>query len=141
MQRAYKEYNVDGDANPITNDEWREEVSAKADKFIATFDKVCCKHEVKKVHQPSSSPEFPRKLKMMQKTVHKYSKRYHAALDCNQTPDESTCVWLAWAQTRFKKAKKAWQVRMQQQFYSHVADDFVANDQTTSMFGAVYGPK
>jgi hypothetical protein len=112
MQKAYQEYNVDGNADPITSDEWRAKVSAEADKFIDTFDKVCCKHQVKNVHWPGSSPEFPWKLRMIQQTVHKYSKWYHAALDCNRTPDESTCVWLAHAQTHFKKAKKAWQVRM-----------------------------
>ena len=114
MQRAYQEYDVDGDADPIANDEWRAEVSAEADKFIATFDKVCCKHDVKKVHRPGSNPEFPWKLRMLQQTVHKYSKWYHAALDCNQTPDESTCIRLARAQNRFKKAKKAWHVTVGQ---------------------------
>jgi hypothetical protein len=112
MQKAYQEYNVDGNTDPIAGDEWRAEVSDEADKFIDTFDKVCCKHKVKNVHWPGSSPEFPWKLRMIQQTVHKYSKWYHAALDCNRTPDESTCVQLAHAQTHFKKAKKAWQVRM-----------------------------
>ena len=128
MQHAYDEVAVDGDHVAIATDEQRAEVSAEADKFIATFDKVCCKHDVKKVHRLGSRPEFPRKLKLLQQTVHRYSKRYHTALDCNRTPDESTCIRLAWAQTHFKKAKKAWQVRMRQQFYSRVADDFVAHD-------------
>ena len=128
MQRAYGEYNVDGDSAPIADDELKAEVSAKADEFIATFDQVCRKHEVKKVHRPGSMPEFLRKLRELQQTVHKYSKRYHADLDCDRTPDESTCVRLARAQNCFKKAKKAWQVRVQQQFYACVANDFVAND-------------
>jgi hypothetical protein len=38
MQRAYGECHVDGDSAPIADDEQRAEVSAKADKFIATFD-------------------------------------------------------------------------------------------------------
>ncbi|KAF8259711.1 hypothetical protein EI94DRAFT_1902729 [Lactarius quietus] len=98
MQHAYQKCDVDGDTSPIADDKWRAEVSAEADKFIPTFDQVCHKHDVKKVHQPGSKPEFPQKLRMLQQTVHKYSKWYHAALDCNQTPDKSTCIWLAWAQ-------------------------------------------
>ena len=103
-------------------------VSAAADKFIATFDKVCRKHDVKKVHKPGSKPEFPRKLRLLQQAVHKHSSAYHNALDNDTLPDEGTCVRLNRAQMRFKKAKKAWQIRVRQQFYAHVADDFIAND-------------
>ena len=128
MQQAYQEYNVDGDHKPIAGEEWRAEVSNEVDKFIDTFDRVCWKHDVKRTHRLGSSLEFPRKLKALQKTVRKYSKRYHTALDHSEVPDESTCVQLVHAQTRFKRAKKVWRVRMQQQFYSHIADDFIAND-------------
>ncbi|KAI9430327.1 hypothetical protein H4582DRAFT_2087106 [Lactarius indigo] len=93
----------------VDDDENKAEVSTQADNFIATFDKVCRKHDVKKA-------------------VHKYSSQYHAALDCKRTPDESTCMQLAQAQKCFRKAKKNWQVRVRQQFYARVADDFVAND-------------
>jgi hypothetical protein len=47
MQRVYGECHIDGDSAPIADDEQRAEVSAKADKFIATFDRVCRKHDVK----------------------------------------------------------------------------------------------
>ncbi|KAI9453802.1 Endonuclease/exonuclease/phosphatase, partial [Lactarius psammicola] len=103
-------------------------ISTAADAFIATFDEVCRKHDVKKVHKPGSKPEFPRKLKLLQQTVHKHSAAYHQALDCDTLPDEGTCIRLVKAQKRFKTAKKAWQVRVRQQFYAHVADDFIAND-------------
>jgi hypothetical protein len=89
---------------------------------------VCRKHDVKKVHRPGSKLEFPRKLRMLQQTVCKYSKWYHADVDCNRTPDESNHVRLARAQNCFRKAKKAWQVRVRQQFYAHVADNFVVNN-------------
>ncbi|KAH9051480.1 Endonuclease/exonuclease/phosphatase, partial [Lactarius vividus] len=112
----------------VADDECRAEVSTQADAFIATFDQVCRKHEVKKVQKPGSKPDFPRSLKLLQQTVHKYSKHYHKAIDCNRTPDESTCIQLARAQKRFKKAKKDWQVRVRRQFYTHVADDFIVND-------------
>jgi hypothetical protein len=119
---------VNGDASPIADDELRAEVSTKADKFIATFDKVCHKHDVKKVHVPGSSPEFPKKLKLLQQAVHQYSRQYHAALDCNKTPNESTIIRLACAQKHFKKANKEWQVRVRQQFYAGVVGDLIAND-------------
>ena len=122
MHKAYGE-----EPEPL-EDEPNAEVSAFATKFIDTFDKMCHKHKVKKVHMPGSKPEFPKKLKLLQQTVLKYSKSYHKAIDCNQTPDKSTCIWLARAQTHFKKAKKSWQVRVRQQFYACVADDFVANN-------------
>ena len=128
MQQAYQEYNVDGNHDPIAGEEWRAEVSTKTDKFIDTFDRVCWKYNVKRIHQLGFSLEFPQKLKAMQKMVQKYSKQYHAALDCSETPDESTCVQLAHAQMQFRKAKKVWQVRMQQQFYFCMVDDFIAND-------------
>ena len=80
------------------------------------------------MHTPGSKPEFPKKLKLLQQTVLKYSKRYHKAINCNRAPDESTCIRLAQAQTRFKKAKKSWQVRVRQQFYARVADDFIVNN-------------
>jgi hypothetical protein len=65
---------------------------------------------------------------MLQQTVCKYSKWYHADVDCNRTPDESNHVQLARAQNCLRKAKKAWQVRVRQQFYAHVADNFVVNN-------------
>ncbi|KAH9032706.1 Endonuclease/exonuclease/phosphatase, partial [Lactarius pseudohatsudake] len=117
-----------GFAPDVVDDECKAEVSTQADAFIATFDQVCRKHEVKTVQKPGSKPDFPRHLKQLQQTVHKYSKRYHKAVDCNRAPDESTCIRLARAQKRFKMAKKSCQVRVQRQFYARVADDFVAND-------------
>ncbi|KAF8260945.1 hypothetical protein EI94DRAFT_1893738 [Lactarius quietus] len=109
MQQAYGEMSTDGDPEAIATDELRAEVSTKA-------------------NEPGSNQEFPKKLKLLQQTVHRYSKRYHAALDCNRTPNESTFIRLARAQTRFKKEKKAWQCRMRQKFYAGVAGDFIAND-------------
>ncbi|KAF8258019.1 hypothetical protein EI94DRAFT_1708406 [Lactarius quietus] len=112
----------------IVNDNAWSKLMQQADKFIATFNKVCHKHDVKTVHRPGSNQEFPKKLKLLQQTVHRYGKWYNAALDCNRTPDESTFIRLARAQTHFKKEKKAWQCRMRQKFYAGVVGDFIAND-------------
>ncbi|KAF8256401.1 hypothetical protein EI94DRAFT_1711612 [Lactarius quietus] len=97
--QAYGEMSMDRDPGPIATHELRAEVSTKADKFIATFDEVCHKHNVKKVHRPGSNQEFHKKLKLLQQTVHWYSKQYHATLDCNWTPDESTIIQV-WSKLR-----------------------------------------
>jgi exonuclease III len=128
MQQAYGEVAVDGDYAPIADNDTKAKVSTFANEFIDTFDKVCCKHNVKRVHQPGSNPEFPKKLKLLQQTVHRYSKRWQKAVDAYRTPDESTCIQLVRAQTHFKKAKKDWQARMRHKFYANVAGDFIAND-------------
>jgi exonuclease III len=94
MQQAYGEEAVNGDYAPIVDDDTRAKVSTFANEFIDTFDKVCRKHDVKRVHQPGSNPEFPKKLKLLQQTVHRYSKRWQKAVDAYRTPDESTCIRL-----------------------------------------------
>jgi exonuclease III len=103
-------------------------VSEQADRFIATFDEVCRKHSVKKVHRPMAKREFPRKIKLLLQTVKRYRSRLDHAAEKGKTPEESDVVRLAHAQNRFKKAKRDWEIRMKGQFYGRIVDDFVAND-------------
>lgn len=110
------------------DDEVGRVVSDEATNFIATFDRVCRKHEVKKVHQPGTKRAFPRKLKLLLQTVRRYQKKVDQAKARSEVLKEPDVVRLAHAQRRFKKAKKEWEIRLKQKFYSSVADDFVAND-------------
>ena len=60
-QHTYGEDAANGDHSAIADDECRAEVSTKVDEFIATFDRVCSKHNTKKVHQPGSRLDFSKK--------------------------------------------------------------------------------
>ena len=110
------------------DDDTEAEVSEAADRFIETFDEVCRKHNVKKVHEVGSGPRFPKKLRTLLQTVKRISKEYNNCSGTGRIPEEITVVRLARAQKRFKEAKKKWLIQMKQRFYSRVVDDFVAND-------------
>jgi len=121
MTRAFGEEHLADD--PEDGEEGRL-VSDQAGRFIATFDKVCREHSVKKVHQRDTGPEFPRYLRDMLQVVKRYSVKYKKTVGAGRVPEELDVVRLSRAQQRFKKAKRAWQIRMRQKFYSQVADDF-----------------
>lgn len=125
MTRAFGE---DFLAEDPEDEEVNRRVSDQAGRFIATFDKVCREHSVKKVHQQPAGPEFPRYLRTMLQVVKRYSAKYKKTVGAGRVPEELDVIRLARAQNRFKKAKRAWQIRMKQKFYSEIADDFVAHD-------------
>lgn len=125
MTRAFGEDFLDQGPE---DDEVTRLVSDQAGSFIATFDKVCREHSVKKVHQQHAGPGFPRHLRTLLQVVKRYSAKYNKTAGTGRAPEELDVIRLSRAQQRFKKAKRAWQIRMKQKFYSQVADDFVAHD-------------
>jgi hypothetical protein len=125
MTSAYGEDFLD--ENPEDN-EIQGLVTDQANDFIATFDQVCRKHSVKTVHRPKAKQNFPRKLRKLLQVVKRYSAKCNKTQGVGRVPEELDVIQLARAQARFKKARRAWRICMRQKFYSHVADDFVAND-------------
>ena len=66
-------YGDDFNVESTDIDEVKPEVLAAGDAFIETFDKVCRKHGIKKVHQFSLKQVFPQKLKNLLQVIKWYS--------------------------------------------------------------------
>ena len=81
MQHAYGEFAVDGEEEPVATDEMRAQVMEGAAGFIAVFDKVCHKHDIKRMHRPGSDLEFPKKLRLLQQTVCRCGEKYHREIN------------------------------------------------------------
>jgi exonuclease III len=127
MTRAFGEDYLPNE-DPERDQEVSESIANNTSTFIKTFDRVCRKHSVKKEVQLETRRGLPRKLKTLLLSVKRYSNRVAKAALKELEPEGIDITRLASAQRRFKQAKRVWEIRKKQEFYSKVADDLVTHD-------------
>ena len=103
-------------------------VSDQQTAFTKTFNTVCRKHKVKEDHRPKARPYYPRNIKALIRVEQRYRAEVEKSKKTGAELKELTVVKLARAQRHLKKAKREWEIRQKREFYSQVADDFIAHD-------------